>query len=114
MEIKDNAPRRLPSGVRLIETRYGGGYLRSTELAALSGAALEQHRRAAKAIRLGDAAGAEEGMRHHLATVCDVQLLNWQPELQGFQLELSTVARPESVYASVLRCSAEEGGSCEK
>lgn len=53
-------------------------------------------------------------MRHHLATVRDTQIFNWQPELQGCQLERSTVARPESVYASVVRCSAEEGGACEK
>lgn len=42
---------------------------------------LEQHRRVARAIRLGDAVRAEDAMRHHLATVRDTQLLNWQPEL---------------------------------
>ena len=42
---------------------------------------LEQHRRVARAVRLGDAAGAGEAMSHHLATVRDTQLLNWQPDL---------------------------------
>ena len=42
---------------------------------------LEQHRRVARAVRLGDAAGAGDAMRQHLATVRDTQLLNWQPDL---------------------------------
>ena len=42
---------------------------------------LEQHRRVARAIRLGDAPGAGDAMGHHLATVRDTQLLNWQPDL---------------------------------
>lgn len=42
---------------------------------------LEQHRRVARAIRLGDAAGAGDAMQHHLETVRDTQLLNWQPDL---------------------------------
>jgi GntR family transcriptional regulator, transcriptional repressor for pyruvate dehydrogenase complex len=42
---------------------------------------LAQHRRVAHAVRIGDALEAGDAMGHHLATVRDTQLLNWQPDL---------------------------------